>query len=64
MCRIREELNQEGVLEKVKKSQRSWREELEGMGLDRLVKRVYQAEMEGRRGRGQPRKRWNDSFRQ
>ncbi|MDA8002322.1 MAG: hypothetical protein MPL62_13665, partial [Alphaproteobacteria bacterium] len=61
---IREELQQEGVLEKVKKSQRRWREALEEMGPDRLVKRVYQAEMEGRRGRGRPRKRWNDNFRQ
>ena len=57
---IREELQQEGVLEKVKNSQRRWREALEEMGSDRLVKRVYQAEMEGRR----PRKRWNDNFRQ
>ena len=61
---IREELQQEGVLEKVKKSQRRWREALEVMGPDKLVKRVYQAEMEGRRGRGWPRKRWNDNFRQ
>ena len=59
---VKEELQQEGVL--VKNSQRRWREALEEMGLDRLVKRVYQAEMEGRRGRGQPRKRWNDNFRQ
>ena len=61
---IKEELQQEGVLAKVKKSQRRWREALEEMGPDRLVKRVYQAEMEGRRGRGRPRKRWNDNFRQ
>ena len=57
---IREELQQEGMLEKVKKIQRRWREALEKMGPDRLVKKVYQAEMEGRRGRGRPRKRWND----
>ena len=61
---IREELQHEGVLEKLKNSQRRWREALEEMGPDRLVKRVYQAEMEERRGRGQPRKRWNDNFRQ
>ena len=60
---IREELQQEGVLEKVKKSLRRWREALEKISPDRLIKRVYQAEMEGRRGRGQPRKRWNDNFR-
>ena len=34
---IREELNQEGVLEKVKRSQERWREELQGMGVERLV---------------------------
>ena len=61
---IREELQQEGVLERVKKSQRRWREALEEMGTDRLVKRVHQAEMEGRGGRWWPRKRWNDNFRQ
>ena len=54
---IGEELQQEGVLEKVKNSQKRWREALEEMGPDRLVKRVYQAEMEGRREGGQPRKR-------
>ena len=61
---IREELNQEGVLEKVKRSQVRWREALQGMGAERLVRRVYEAEMEGRRGRGQPRKRWIDNCKQ
>ena len=61
---IRKELQQELLLEKVKKSQMRWREALEEMGSDRLVKRVYQAEMEGRRGRGRPRKRMNDNFKQ
>ena len=51
---IREELKQEGVLEKVKRSQVRWREALAEMGPERLVRRVYEAEMEGRRGRGWP----------
>ena len=34
------------------------------MGPERLVRRVYEAEMEGRRGRGQPRRKWNDNFKQ
>ena len=55
---IREELKQEGVLEKVKRSQVRWREALAEMGPERLVRRVYEAEMEGRRGRGQPRRKW------
>ena len=61
---IREELKQEGVLEKVKQSQMRWREALSEMGLERLVRRVYEAEMEGRRGRGRPRRKWNDNFKQ
>ena len=52
---IREELKQEGVLEKVKRSQVRWRQALAEMGPERLVRRVYEAEMEGRRGRGRPR---------
>ena len=61
---IREELKQEGVLEKVKRSQVRWRQALAEMGPERLVRRVYEAEMEGRRGRGRPRTKWNDNFKQ
>ena len=61
---IRDELNQQGVPEKVKRSQVRWRNAFEGMGSERLVRRVYEADMEGRRGRGQPRKKWNDNFMQ
>ena len=32
------------------------------MGPERLVKRVYDSEMEGGRERGRPRKQWNDNF--
>ena len=41
-----------------------WREALQRMGTERLVRRVYEAEMEGRRGRGQPRKKWIDNLKQ
>ena len=61
---IRDELKQEGVLEKVKRSQVKWREALQGMGPERLARRVCEAEMEGRRGRGRPRKKWIDNFKQ
>ena len=37
---------------------------MEEMGSERLVKRVYEAEMEGRRGRGHPGKNWNYNFKQ
>ena len=53
---IRDNLKQEGVLEKVKRSQVRWRETLEGMGPERLARRVNEAEMEDRRRRGRPRK--------
>ena len=59
---IREELEQEGVLEKVKQSQVRWREALAEMDSERLVRRVYEAKMEGKRGRGRPRRKWSDHF--
>ena len=55
---IREELK----LEKVQKRQVRWREALAEMGPERLVRRVYESEMEGRRGRGRLRKKWTDNF--
>ncbi len=61
---IREELRQEGVLEKVIRRQARWRESLAKMGPERLVRRVYETEMERRRGRGRPRKKWIDNFKQ
>ena len=54
---IREELKQEGVLEKVKRSQVRWRLALAEMGPQKLVRRVDEAEMELRRGRGRPRRK-------
>ena len=60
---IREELKQEGVLQKVKRSQVRWREALAETGPERLVRRLYEAEME-KRGRGRPRRKWNDNFKQ
>ena len=44
------------------KSQVRWSKALEEMGPERLVKRVYEAEVEGSRGQGRPRKKWNDNF--
>ena len=43
---IREELKQEGVSEKVKRSQVRWTLALAEMGPERLVRRVDEAEME------------------
>ena len=38
-----------------------WREALTEMGPERLVRRVYESEMEERRGRRRPRKKGNDN---
>ena len=43
------------MLEKVQRRQVRWREALTEMGPERLVRRVYESKMEGRRGRGRPR---------
>lgn len=59
---IREELKQEGVLEKVR-SQERWRETLQEMGPERLARKAYEAEREGR-GRGWTRKKWIVNFKQ
>ena len=59
---IRGEQKQEGVLEKVKKRQVRWREAWAELGPERLVRRGHESEMEGRRGRGRPRKKWIDNF--
>ena len=37
---------------------------LQGMGAERLARKVYEAEMEGKTGRGQPRMKWIDNFKQ
>ena len=59
---VRETVNQEGVMEKVRRKQRAWKEKLEQMEDGRLVKKVYTEEIAGKRPRGRPRKKWIDSF--
>ena len=46
---VRETVNQEGVMEKVRGKQRAWKEKLEQMEDDRLVKKVYTEEIAGKR---------------
>ena len=50
------------MMEKVKKKQRTWKEKLEKMEDDRLVRKVYTEEIVGKRPRGRPRKKWIDNF--
>ena len=59
---VRETVRQEDVMEKVKRKQRTWKEKLEKMEDDRLVKKVYTEEIVGKRPMGRPRKKWIDNF--
>ena len=59
---VREAVGQEEVMEKVKRKQRAWKEKLEQMEDNRLVKKVHTEEIAGKRPRGRPRKKWIDSF--
>ena len=59
---IRERLNQEGVLDLVKRRQESWKSRLEEMNFEKTMKKVFVGDMEGKRPRGRPRLRWIDNF--
>ena len=59
---IRESLGQVAVVDMMKDRQMRWKEKLEGMDDDRLVKQVYEGDIAGRRPRGRPRKRWIENF--
>ena len=59
---IRERLNQEGVLDLVKRRQESWKGRLEEMSFEKTTKKVFVGEMEGKRPRGRPCLRWIDNF--
>ena len=57
----RRAMRQDAELDVVKAKQIVWREKLEQMENERLVKRVFE-EAVGRRLRGRPRKRWHENF--
>ena len=59
---IRQHLGQESVLEVIRRRQENWKGKLNEMSSDRVTKKVYVGEMEGRRPRGRPRMRWSDNF--
>ena len=48
------------VLERIEKNVLKWFGHVERMGVERLIKRVYRANVEGNRGRGRPQKRCRD----
>ena len=50
--------------ERAEQSQLKWYGHLERMDEERLVKGIYRSEVEGRRARGRPRRRWKDGIRE
>ena len=61
---VRERLGQEAVTDMMWRRQSRWLEKLTEMDNGRLVKRGFDDEVEGKRPRGRPRKRWVDNFQQ
>lgn len=46
----------------VRERQKRWKEKLEGFNGTRLVKQVYVSDVDGRKPRGRPRRRWDVNF--
>ena len=46
------------MVETVRRRQRMWKEKVEHMDEDRLVRQVYEEEIPGKPCRGRPRKKW------
>ena len=59
---LRGRLKQEGVLDTVKKWQQNWKQRVEEMSTNRVIRKIYDGEIPGRRPRGRPRKRWRCNF--
>ena len=57
---IRARLGQPPVSMKLRKARLKWFGHVERMGEERQVKRIFEAEMQGRRPVGRPRTRWKD----
>ena len=59
---IRLHLGQESVLDVIRRRQENWKDKLNEINSNRVTKKVYVGEMEGRRLRGRPKMRWSDNF--
>ena len=59
---IRRRLGVEAVLAIADRKKNEWRERIEGMSQERLVRRVFEEDVCGRRPRGWPRKKWIDDL--
>ena len=55
-------MKQEGVLNTVKKRQQNWKQRVEEMSTNRVIKKIYDGEILGRHPQGRPRKRWSCNF--
>ena len=58
----RRRLGVEAVLADADRKKKEWRERIEGMSQERLVRRVFEEDVCGRRPRGRPRKKWIDDL--
>ena len=59
---IRQQLGQESVFDVIRRRQENWKGRLNDINSDRVTKKMYVGEMEGRRPRGRPRMRRSDNF--
>ena len=59
---IRQHLEKESVLDVIRRRPKNWKGRLNEINSDRVTKKVYVGELEGRRPRGRQRLRWSDNF--
>ena len=59
---IRKRFGQEGTLDLVKRRQEKWLTRLQQMNNDRTTKVVFTGDVEGKRPRRRPPRRWLDNF--
>ena len=59
---LRLRLGQVGILELTRRRQEKWLNKLERMQDDRITRKVFKGEINGKRPRGRPRRRWIDNF--
>ena len=60
--KIRKRLNQEAVVETMRRRQRTWKEKVEHKDEDRLAGQGYEEGIPGKQCRGRPIKKWSDNF--
>jgi hypothetical protein len=61
---VREQLKQESLIDGIERRKLRWYEHLVRMAEDRKPRRILEARIEGKRGRGRPRKVWMDDIKE